>query len=63
MVKERRKSERRNLLVKATLPLCVVGGQVAYERRYIPSRRVNDIAVEEVECIEYITELVRQQKD
>jgi hypothetical protein len=61
-MKERRQYERRNLLIKATLPLRVVGGQVAFERRYIPSRRVNDIAVEEVECIDYITELVKQEK-
>jgi hypothetical protein len=62
-MKERRVTERRNIAVKAAFPLSVVGERFAFERRLIPSRRINDIAVEEVECIDYISELVKYEKD
>lgn len=61
-MEEKRKSERRNLEAITTFPLHLVRGYVAFERRHIPSRRLNDISVKEVEYIDYISEVIRQEK-
>ena len=61
-MEERRQSERRNYDKIATFPLHLVGECVAFERRHIPSRRLNDISVKEIEYDDYISEVIRQEK-
>ena len=61
-MEEKRKSERRSLETIATFPLHLARGCVAFERRYIPSRRLNDISVKEVGCMDFVSEVIRQEK-
>ena len=57
---ERRKAERRSLDSKAIFPLFLGGGCVEVERRYRPTRRLNDISVNEVDCMDYISVLIKR---
>ena len=61
-MKERRESERRNLERIARFPLRLAGGRIKHERRYMPSRRLNDISIKEVGCMDYISEVIKQEK-
>lgn len=58
---ERRIAERRSLDSKAVFPLFLGSGCVAVDRRYRPSRRLNDIAVNEVDCMDYIAEIIKRE--
>jgi len=61
-MQENRKSQRRHAEMTATLPLRLVGSRVAYERRSLPDRRLNGISVKEVDCMEYVFEVIKRDK-
>ena len=55
---ERRKRHRRHYRLVTRFPLLTEGGEkVADERRHIPTRRLNDIAVQEISRTDYLSEL------
>ena len=52
---ERRTTHRRRYQASTHFPLMDQHqGLVASDRRHLPTRRVNDILVEEVECSDYL---------
>ena len=61
-MKEKRKSERRRTDMNATFPLHIVGSRVVFERRYIPDRRLDNLSVKEVDCMEYILEIIKRER-
>ena len=61
-MKEKRQSQRRHAEMTATVPLRLVGSRAAFERRYLPDRRLNDISVEEVDCMDYVFEVFKRDK-
>lgn len=55
---ERRRSHRRHYQAYTDFPLFNNRGEaIESDRRYIPTRRINDISVEEVDCSEFISEI------
>jgi len=55
---EKRKNHRRHYIPKTRFPLHTQAGDlVTAERRQLPTRRVNDIEVKEISCLDYISEL------
>ncbi|MGD2112286.1 MAG: hypothetical protein PVI50_02790 [Gammaproteobacteria bacterium] len=58
---ERRIAERRSFDTRTRFPLFLGSGCVAAERRYRPSRRLNDISVNEVDCMDYISEIIKRE--
>jgi len=61
-MQENRKSQRRHAEMTATLPLRLVGSRAVYERRCLPDRRLNGISVKEVDCMEYVFEVIKRDK-
>ena len=61
-MKEKRQSERRCTVMAAIVPLQLVGSRVVFERRYMPDRRLNNLSVKEVDCMEYVFEVIKQEK-
>jgi len=61
-MQENRKSQRRHAEMTATFPLRIVGSRVAFERRYLPDRRLNGISVKEVDCMDYVFEVIKRDK-
>jgi len=61
-MQENRKSQRRHAEMTATLPLWLVGSRAAYERRCLPDRRLNGISVKEVDCMDYVFEVIKRDK-
>jgi hypothetical protein len=59
-MQERRKSQRRNGEDISTLPFHLATGEVVEsDRRHLPDRRLDNIAVEEISCEDFISELSR----
>jgi hypothetical protein len=55
---ERRKAHRRHYQARTEFPLFNRRRElIAVDRRRIPTRRINDIAVEEFDCSEFISEI------
>jgi len=55
---DRRISERRKYMPTTQFPLYAWDGElVAFERRFLPTRRVNDIVVKELGCLDFIANL------
>jgi hypothetical protein len=55
---ERRKSHRRQFMPITRFPLHTWDGKViAEDRRKLPTRRVNDIQVEQLTCLGFISRL------
>ncbi len=55
---EKRKNHRRIYKPRTDFPLNSRGGElVTSERRKLPTRRVNDIEVREISCLDFISEL------
>lgn len=55
---ERRRIHRRHDEEYKGFPLFNNRGElIESDRRYIPTRRINDISVEEVDCFEFISEI------
>jgi len=61
-MKEKRQSQRRHSEMTAIFPLRIVGSRVAFERRYLPDRRLNAISVKEVDCMDYVFEIIKRDK-
>ena len=61
-MKEKRQSQRRHAEMTETVPLRLVGSTAAFERRCLPDRRLNNLAVEEVDCMEYVFEIIKRDK-
>jgi hypothetical protein len=61
-MQENRKSQRRHAEMTATFPLRLVGSRVAYERRCLPDRRLSGISVKEVDCMDYVFEVIKRDK-
>ena len=60
-MQERRKSQRRDGEAISILPYHLSSGEVVEtDRRHLPDRRLDNIAVEEISCEEFISELSRQ---
>ena len=58
MMKDRRVSKRRKYIPTTLFPLHAWGGElVVSERRFLPTRRVNDIMVKELGCLDFISGL------
>jgi len=43
-------------------PLWLVGSLARIERRYLPDRRLQGISVTEVDCMEYVFEVIKRDK-
>jgi hypothetical protein len=57
-MEERRVTHRRKYIPSTQFPLHAWDGElVASERRFLPTRRVNDIEVKELSCLDYISGL------
>jgi hypothetical protein len=55
---EKREKQRRLLTPTAQFPFCNMRGEVIVsERRRLPTRRVNDIEVKELGCLDFISAL------
>jgi hypothetical protein len=55
---EKRNKHRRQFIPVTRFPLNTqMGGLVVFERRRLPTRRVNDIEVKELSCLDFISEL------
>ncbi len=55
---ERRKIHRRHYEVYKGFPLYSNRGElIESDRRYLPTRRINDISVEEIDCSEFISDI------
>ena len=55
---EKRKKHRRHDIPITQFPLFTLSGDViASERRKLPTKRLNDIEVKELSCVDYISEL------
>ena len=55
---EKREKHRRLLTPTTQFPFCNMRGElIAFERRRLPTRRVNDIEVKEISLDDYISEL------
>ena len=61
-MKEKRTSERRRTDMTAMFPLRIVDSPVVFERRYIPDRRLGNLSVKEIDCMEYIFEVIKRDK-
>ena len=61
-MKEKRQSERRCTGMAAIVPLRLVGSRVVFERRYMPDRRLNNLSVKEVDCMDYVFEVIKRDK-
>jgi hypothetical protein len=59
---ERRKGERRSTGAQGIFPLFLGSGCVAVDRRCRPTRRLNDIAVDEIDCMDYIFEILKRDR-
>ena len=59
---EKRKDHRRHYRAHTAFPLFDYQREVIEsERRRRPTRRINDITVEEIDCSEFISEIVKQE--
>jgi hypothetical protein len=57
-MKDRRVSKRRKYILTTQFPLHAGDGEfVTTERRFLPTRRVNDIEVKELSCLDFISGL------
>ena len=55
---EKREQHRRLLTHTAQFPFCTMRGEfIESERRRLPTRRVNDIEVNEISCLDFISGL------
>jgi hypothetical protein len=61
-MRENRKKQRRHAEMTARFPLRLVGSPARFERRYLPDRRLQGIAVTEVDCMEYVFEVIKRDK-
>ncbi len=58
---EKRKAHRRHYQASTDFPLFNYQREVIEsDRRRSPTRRINDITVEELDCSEFISEIVKQ---
>jgi len=57
-MKDRRITKRRKFILTTQFPLHAWDGDlIAFERRFLPTRRVNDIEVKELGCLDFISVL------
>jgi hypothetical protein len=55
---EKREKHRRLLTPTAQFPFCNMRGElIVSDRRRLPTRRVNDIEVKEISCLDFISGL------
>ena len=61
-MKENRKAQRRHSEITARFPLRLVGSRARFERRYLPDRRLSGISVKEVDCMDYVFEVIKRDE-